>query len=114
VVDDEKYRSIAEAVRINITGCPNSCSPYRITDIGFRGMRIREELGSVEAYEMLIGGDEQAHGQLLGEFKVKDCPAVVETVLDTFLELREGDETLTACVSRTGLEAWKKAVYDEV
>ncbi|NQU39066.1 MAG: nitrite/sulfite reductase [Lentisphaerae bacterium] len=114
LVTSERYKSIAEAATINVTGCPNSCSPYRISDIGFRGMRIREELGSVEGYEMLIGGDEKAHGQKLGEFKDRDCPEVVATVLDTFLLLREGDETLTDCVTRVGMDPWMKAVYGEV
>jgi len=114
VVSDARYEPVAEAVRINITGCPNSCSPYRITDIGFRGMRIREELGSVEGYEMLIGGDQTSHGQTLGEFKLADCTAVTAIVLDTFMTLREEDETLAACVRRTGMDPWKKAVYDEV
>jgi ferredoxin-nitrite reductase len=110
LVTNDRFSSINESVRINITGCPNSCSPYRIVDIGFRGMRIREEQGSVEGYEMLIGGDQEAHGQKLGEFKVDDCPIIVERVLDTFMKLREGDETLTECVTRVGMEPWQEAI----
>jgi len=111
VVSSPKYQAIDEYARINITGCPNACSPYRITDIGFRGMRIREERGSVEAYEMLIGGDQQAHGQKLGEFKLPDCAAVLEIVLDTFIQHRQAKETLTACVTRIGIEPFEEAVY---
>lgn len=110
IVSQDKFAGIAGAVRINITGCPNSCSPYRIVDIGFRGMRIREEQGSVEGYEMLIGGHQEAHGMKLGDFKSVDCPAVVELVLDKFIELREGDETLTACIQRTGIAPWEEAL----
>ncbi len=111
VVSASKYQALDAYLRINITGCPNSCAPYRITDIGFRGMRIREEQGSVEAYEMLIGGDQQAHGQRLGEFKLVDCPAVVEIVLNTFIKYRGPDETLTACVTRIGTKPFKEAVF---
>ena len=111
VIAQDKFRDIDEYVTINITGCPNSCSPYRITDIGFRGMRIREEQGSVEGYEMLIGGDQKAHGKKLGDFKLEDCAAVVETVLTTFQKLRKDDETLTACVNRLGTEPFREAVY---
>ncbi len=112
VVSRDKYRPVDSKVQINITGCPNSCSPYRIVDIGFRGLRIREaDSGSVEGYEMLIGGDQKAFGLKLGEFKKTDCPEVVETVLDTFLKLRKADETLTATVARMGLEPFRKAVY---
>jgi sulfite reductase (NADPH) hemoprotein beta-component len=102
VVRQEKYDDIWDKVTINITGCPNSCSPYRITDIGFRGMRIREDVGSVEAYEVLIGGSQTDFGRKLGEFKLEDCPAIVEKLLDTYMEVRQGDETFSDCIKRTG------------
>ncbi len=114
LVRDPKYAPAAEFVRIDITGCPNSCAPYRIVDIGFRGMRIREELGSVEGWEMLLGGDQTAHGRKLGDFKMSDCMAVTRTVLDTFMALRSERETLTDCVNRVGMDPFRKAVFDEV
>jgi len=113
VVRDPKYKAIEAFVRINITGCPNSCSPYRIVDIGFRGMRIREVCGSVEGWEMLIGGDQTAHGQKLGDFKTGDCPAITAIVLDTFAKLRREDETLTDCVNRIGTAPFRKAVFND-
>lgn len=100
VVKRPAYETIQDKVIINITGCPNSCSPYRIADIGLRGTRIREEIGSVEGYEIRIGGQHDRFGHCLGDFKKKDCPKVVERLLDTFMEQREGDETLSACVAR--------------
>lgn len=103
VVSQDKYKDIWDKGIINITGCPNSCSPYRITDIGFRGMRIREELGSAEAYEIRIGGEHDRFGKILGEYKVSDCPRIVESVLDTFIKERQGDETIAQCVKRLGV-----------
>lgn len=112
VVTRDKYRPVDNKVVINITGCPNSCSPYRIADIGFRGLRIRlPDVGSVEGYELLLGGDRKAFGVKLGDFKKEDCPDVVETVLDTFLKVRSGDETLARTVARTGLEPFRQAVF---
>jgi sulfite reductase beta subunit-like hemoprotein len=102
IVSQEKYSEIWDKAIINITGCPNSCSPYRIADIGFRGMRIREHLGSTEAYEMRIGGEHDRLAKKLGKFKKDDCPRVLEKILDTFLEVRKGDETLATCVQRMG------------
>ena len=63
-------------------------------------MRIREKLGSVEAYEMRIGGEHDRLGKILGEFKREDCPRVVEAILDTFLKERRDGETLAQCVNR--------------
>lgn len=114
LVKKDTYAEIEKKVLFNITGCPNSCSPYRIVDIGFRGMRIREEQGSVEGFELLIGGHEQKHGQKIGDFKFADCIEVVETILDHFLSLRQKDETLTQTVNRIGIDPFKKAVFDEV
>jgi len=114
IVQQEKYKDIQNKVLINITGCPNSCSPYRIIDVGFRGMRIREGLGSVEGYEMLIGGSQESFGKKLGEFKEADAVEVLETVLDTYVKQKEGDETLTETVKRVGLETFKEAVYNEI
>ena len=37
-----------------------------------------------------------------GEFKSADCPRVITGILDTFLSIRQGDETLSECVRRTG------------
>ncbi|NOY00441.1 MAG: nitrite/sulfite reductase, partial [Verrucomicrobia bacterium] len=100
VVSQDKYKDIWDKGIINITGCPNSCSPYRIVDIGFRGMRIREELGSVEAYQIVIGGEHDRLCKTVGEFKKDDCPRIVETLLDTFIKERQGDETIAQCVNR--------------
>lgn len=111
VVSQIKYKVIDQKALINITGCPNSCSPYRIADLGFRGMRIREDQGSVEGFEMTLGGDLWQFGRKLGEFKVRDLPEVVETVLDAFVELRQGEETLAQTVSRLGIDPFTQRVF---
>jgi sulfite reductase beta subunit-like hemoprotein/NADPH-dependent glutamate synthase beta subunit-like oxidoreductase/ferredoxin len=110
VVRQKRYDPIRRAGVISVTGCPNACSPHRIVDIGFRGMRIREELGAAEGYRVLLGGSQERFGQFLGEFKTGDCPAVVSKVLDLFLEIRQDDETLTDSVCRLGIEPYRKAV----
>lgn len=111
VVRKPKFASIQQSAIINITGCPNSCSPFRIADLGFRGMRIREESGSVEGFEMTLGGDQQQHGQKLGDFKNTDIPGIVERVLETFITQRAPGETLTQTVNRVGLAPFQKAVF---
>jgi len=110
VVEDQKYSGILEAVQINITGCPNSCSPYRIVDIGFRGARIRENLGSVEGYEVAIGGSQTRYAIPVGEYKLEDCPRVLRTILDTFVDRRMPGETLYDHVTREGVKPYKDAL----
>jgi sulfite reductase beta subunit-like hemoprotein len=84
LVVDEQYDSIQDKILINITGCPNSCAQYYIADIGLRGLRIREQVGSVEGYQIRIGGDQDRIGEVLGDFKLDDCVTVVKCILDTF------------------------------
>ncbi len=111
VVARPEYHPIAAAGIINITGCPNSCSPYRIADMGFRGMRIRqEEQGSVEAYEVLLGGSLTRFGKKLGEYTLSDCPKVATLVLDEFIKVRQGEETLTTCVNRLGIDHFQTLI----
>ena len=111
IVSLEKYKSIRYRGIVNITGCPNSCSPYRIADIGFRGMRVREETGSVEGYVMVIAGSETDHGKQLGEFKTADCPKIVTAILDTFLNESNKTETLGEFVNRKGVDYIKEIIY---
>jgi sulfite reductase beta subunit-like hemoprotein/NADPH-dependent glutamate synthase beta subunit-like oxidoreductase len=108
LVHDKKYEAIRDKVIVNITGCPNSCSPYRIADIGFRGLRVREMEGSTEGYQVTVGGTQEAFGQVIGEFKEDDCVRVTTTILDTFVELRQDDETLSDSVHRISYDAYKR------
>ncbi len=105
-----KYDAIRNRVLVNITGCPNSCSPVRIVDIGLRGMRIREQQGAVEGYCITIGGTEKNHGQVFGEFKQEDCVPVVEKILDTYVALAGNPETLAEHVARVGVVPYREAV----
>ncbi|MCP4199371.1 MAG: FAD-dependent oxidoreductase [Proteobacteria bacterium] len=110
LVSSPKFGKISNKALINITGCPNSCSPYRISDIGLRGMRIREDIGSIEGYEVLIGGTQNRFGAKLGEYKTEDCVRVVEAVLDIFIALRQGEETLAGNMNRVGTQPYRAAV----
>jgi sulfite reductase (ferredoxin) len=86
LVSLSKYSTIRYKGTINITGCPNSCSPYRIADIGFRGAKIRDIEGVSEGYEILLGGSQQSHGVKLGDFKLEDCITITEKVLDCYVK----------------------------
>ena len=43
-------------VRINISGCTNSCGQHHISDIGFMGFERRAHGRSAPGYQMLLGG----------------------------------------------------------
>ncbi len=113
VVQHETYAPIRDRVLIHISGCPNSCSQFQIGDIGLRGLRIREKVGSTEGYRITVGGDLEHFGQAVGDFKVDDCVRVVTAILDTFLDhvQRTGTEdTLAGHVQLAGLDPYRRAV----
>ena len=107
---EKQYDAIRDAVQINITGCPNSCSPYKVVDIGLRGARIRELEGSVEGYHIAIGGSQHAHGKGIGTYKAEDCPRVIQALLECFARLRQNSESFAETVKRVGLYPFTDSV----
>ena len=60
---DDIGRALEEAgladvggIRINISGCTNSCGQHHISDIGFHGAERRAHGTSAPGYQMLLGG----------------------------------------------------------
>ena len=43
-------------MRINISGCTNSCGQHHISDIGFFGLERRAHGRAAPGYQMLLGG----------------------------------------------------------
>jgi formate dehydrogenase major subunit len=105
-----EYDDLRSRAMINITGCTNSCSPYRTADIGLRGARIREMVGSVESYDVTVGGSQYRHGISIGTYKDEDCARIVRVLLDTFRKEMQGDETLSDTVRRAGIHPFSDAV----
>ena len=65
-------------VRINISGCTNSCGQHHIADIGFFGAERRAHGQSAPGYQMLLGGyvgEEQIHfGEKALRLPAKNAP----------------------------------------
>ncbi len=110
-VHDPEFDDVRDRVMVNITGCTNACSPYRTADIGLRGARIREILGSVEGYDVSIGGSQYRHGVSLGTYKEQDCARIVRLLLETFRNLMHPEESLSDTVRRVGVHPFVDAVH---
>jgi len=99
-------------IKIKISGCINACGHHHAGHIGILGV---EKKGK-ELYQITLGGsgDETASiGQIIGRgFSSDDIVDAVETVVDTYLERREGaDETFLAAYRRLGAAPFKEALY---
>ena len=72
-------------VRINISGCTNSCGQHHIADIGFFGAERRAHGQSAPGYQMLLGGyvgQEQIHfGEKALRLPAKNAPEAAVRVV---------------------------------
>ncbi|MGH9164183.1 MAG: nitrite/sulfite reductase [Acidimicrobiales bacterium] len=110
---DEIGRALEQAglaevggVRINISGCTNSCGQHHVADIGFVGVERRAHKRSAPGYQMLLGGH---IGQTQVEFghKATRLPAKaagVATVrlVGRFADERSAGESFTQWLARSG------------
>ncbi len=93
-------------VRINISGCTNSCGQHHAADIGFFGAERRAHGQSAPGYQMLLGGyvgQEQIHfGDKALRLPAKAAPQAVARVVRRFAEEREAGETFRVWLDKAG------------
>ncbi len=93
-------------VRINISGCTNSCGQHHIADIGFFGAERRAHGRSAPGYQMLLGGHV---GQTQVEFgakalrlPAKAVPEAVVRVIGRYADERAAGESFPTWLDRVG------------
>ncbi|MEO1482936.1 MAG: nitrite/sulfite reductase [Myxococcota bacterium] len=110
--DIDRQRNVGP-LAIKISGCINACGHHHAGHIGILGIDKRGE----EFYQLTLGGspgEDAAIGKIVG-------PAVpgalvtdaVETLIETYLGLRNEGETFLEAVRRVGTAPFKEALYDE-
>jgi sulfite reductase beta subunit-like hemoprotein len=104
-------------LRINASGCPNSCGQHWVGDIGFYGnARKLDAPGGgkreVPYYQMLLGGTYEQFGVAVQSIPAKLAPVAVERVLAHFKQNREEGETFRAYVLRHKVETFRQLTAD--
>jgi sulfite reductase beta subunit-like hemoprotein len=93
-------------VRINISGCTNSCGQHHIADIGFFGAERRAHGQSAPGYQMLLGGyvgQEQIHfGDKALRLPAKNAPQAAAAVIRRFNDERTAGEAFRSWMDRVG------------
>ncbi len=93
-------------VRVNISGCTNSCGQHHIADIGFFGAERRAHGRSAPGYTMLLGGRvgqaEIEFGQRATRLPAKNAAAAAVRVVRRFADERSAGETFTSWLDRSG------------
>jgi sulfite reductase (ferredoxin) len=79
-------------VRINVTGCPNSCGQHWIADIGIEGKKLKVDGALVDAYYFCVGGAVGRHQALARPVGYRvaatEVPAAIERLLRRYLDTR--------------------------
>ncbi len=93
-----------QQLKLNVTGCTNSCGQHWIADIGIVGKKIKHEGKLVDAYYFCLGGalGEHAHvARTIGYRCVAaQIPDAIERLLRAYLQGRQPDENLRAYFAR--------------
>jgi sulfite reductase (ferredoxin) len=110
---DDIGRALEEAglaevggIRVNISGCTNSCGQHHIADIGFLGIERRAHGRAAPGYQMLLGGKlgrlDVAFGEKAGKLPARRASEAVVRVVGKFAAERAAGETFGDWLDRSG------------
>lgn len=109
--DDIDYLYDLGDIDVNISGCMNACGHHHVGHIGILGVDKK----GAEFYQVSLGGNAgnaAAIGDILGpSFSQEDMPAIIEKILDVFVEQRIEGESFIDTYNRIGLEPFKERTY---
>jgi len=108
--DMDRVHQIGE-VTINISGCMNACGHHHVGHIGILGVDKRGK----EFYQFTLGGSSDQNASL-GDRTGRGFPAdetvdAVETILDTYIDMRNEGERFLDTYRRVGMAPFKEALY---
>ncbi len=108
--DLERQHDIGE-LKLKISGCINACGHHHVGHIGILGVDKK----GVEHYQITLGGNADqnaAIGKIVGPaFSGDDVTDAVETIVETYLDIRADGESFLETYQRAGLEPFKERLY---
>lgn len=100
----ESLPDFDQQLRLNVTGCPNSCGQHRLADIGLEGKKIKVNGRMVDAYYFCVGGSVGEHagfGRPIGyRCAAEETPEAIERLLRQYLIQRFHGENLRQFFAR--------------
>ncbi|MEO6965292.1 MAG: nitrite/sulfite reductase [Acidobacteriaceae bacterium] len=93
-----------QQIKLNVTGCPNSCGQHWLADIGLEGKKIKQGGKLVDAYYFCVGGAVGLHQALSRPVGYRcaatEVPEAMERLLRRYLATRTESENLRAYFAR--------------
>lgn len=94
------------AVRINISGCTNSCGQHHIADIGFHGAERRAHGRPAPGYQLLLGGHvgqtEIEFGHRALRLPAKAAAEATVRLVGRYADERQAGEAFSSWLERSG------------
>ncbi|OED36318.1 sulfite reductase [Chromatiales bacterium (ex Bugula neritina AB1)] len=98
-------------MNINISGCINACGHHHVASVGILGL----EKNGAETYQVTLGGRndlDASIGKVLGPgFSAEELPGVMDRLIDTWVQQRDGTEEFSDTYDRVGKKVFSEAVY---
>lgn len=95
------------ALRVHVSGCPNSCAQHQAGDIGLAGSKVRISGRTTDGFHFFVGSrlEEGEVGEPVGRVAEADLGAAVDALVGLWESVRRSGETMGATVRRIGLDA---------
>jgi sulfite reductase (ferredoxin) len=110
VVDEleERLPAFDQQLKLNVTGCPNSCGQHWIADLCLEGKKIKIDGKMVDAYYFCVGGavgQSQAVARPVGyRCAASDVPDAIARLLTQYTIQRNDGENLRHFFARHSVE----------
>ena len=108
--DLDRQHNIGE-LKVKISGCINACGHHHVGHIGILGVDKK----GTEFYQISLGGsaDENASvGDILGPaFTEDEIADAIETIVETYINIRHEGERFIETYRRVGKEPFKETLY---
>jgi sulfite reductase (ferredoxin) len=106
LVDELEVRvpGFDQQLKLNVTGCTNSCGQHWIADIGLEGKKTKQGKELVDAYYFSLGGAVGEHQRLARPVgyrcAARDVPDAIARLLENYVANRNENENLRAYFAR--------------
>lgn len=101
---EDRLPAFDQQLKLNVTGCPNSCGQHRIADIGLEGKKLKVNGCIQDAYYFCLGGAVGEHAGFARAVGFRctaiEVPDAIERLLRSYLEERHTGENLRQFFAR--------------
>jgi sulfite reductase (ferredoxin) len=113
---EERLPGFTQSMKLNVSGCPNSCGQHWIADVGLQGILMKDGDAQVEGYDFFVGGGlgrASAVAHRVGyRARADEVADALERLFIAYTDGHENGETVRTWSARVG-DAVIAAALDE-